>query len=145
MLSKGKEGKNFRPLTADCPHIIGNSGIGDGFGILGNSGYITTTANHASLAASQSDATDTIRQHAKDVGTSTASIKAVITRVDNDALQLLADPTNTNLIPEIVSLSDHAYHGFDQNGNGTIEPVVGEAGALTAYTQGQLMALLNLS
>ena len=77
-------------------------------------------------AASQSDATDTIRQHAKDVGTSTASIKAVITRVDNDALQLLADPTNTNLIPEIVSLSDHAYHGFDQNGNGTIEPVVGK-------------------
>ncbi len=142
---EGNDGTNFRPLTAVCARIIGNTGTGDGFGILGNRGYVTTTANHAALAASQSDATDTIRQHAKDVGTSTASVKVAITRVDSDVLQLLNDPTTTSLISEVVSLSDHAYHGFDQNGNGTIEPVVGEAGALTAYTRGQLMALLNLS
>ena len=58
----------------------------------------------------------------------------------------MADPTLVaSLIPEVVSLSDHAYHGFDQNGDGRVDPVAGEAGAMTAYTSGQLMAMLTLS
>jgi hypothetical protein len=118
--------------------------IGDGFGILGK-GYISTAASHAALAASQPDATDTIRQYAKDVETSTDSIKVVMTKIDEDALQLLTHPATTAQVSEIVSLSDHAYHGFDQSGDGKIGPVVGEAGALTAYTSGQRMAGLALS
>jgi zinc-ribbon domain len=146
---EGKNGKNYRPLSTDCGRVgIGDAVIGDGFGILGNGkdgGYVPFASQHAALAASQSDATDTIRQFAKDVETSTDSIKGVITNIDNDALRLLASPAITTQVSEIVSLSDHAFHGFDQNGNGKIEPTVGEAGAVTAYTSGQRMATLTLT
>jgi len=33
----------------------------------------------------------------------------------------------------------------DANGDGQIDPVVGEAGALTAYLQGQLMSTISLA
>ena len=142
---EGKNGKNFSPLAANCASVgIGNALTGDGFGILGN-GYIATASGHAALAASQSDATDTIRRFAKDVEKSTDSVKEVITKIDNDAVQLLSNPATTTQISEMVSLADHAYDGFDQDGNGKIEPVVGEAGAQTAYTSGQHMATLTLA
>jgi hypothetical protein len=142
---EGKNGTNYHPLANNCASVgIGKALIGDDFGILGD-GYIKTAASHAGLAASQSDTTETIRLNAKDVAKSTDSTKGVITEINNDALQLLANPSATAEISEIVSLSDHAYHGFDQDGNGKIEPVVGEAGALTAYTSGQHMATLTLS
>jgi hypothetical protein len=142
---EGKDGTNFRPLAANCASVVtGNAVTGDGFGILGK-GYISTASAHAALAASQPDATETIRLFAKDVGTSTDSIKEVITKINNDAIELLGDPATTTQVSEMVSLSDHAYHGFDQDGDGKIEPVVGEAGALTAYTSGQHMATLTLS
>jgi hypothetical protein len=142
---EGKNGTNYHQLAGSCASVgIGDALVGDGFGIL-DKGYIATASSHAALAASQSDTTETIRQYAKDVETSTDSIKVVMTKIDNDALQLLTHPTTTALVSEIVSLSDHAYRGFDQNGDGKIEPVVGEAGALTAYTSGQHMATLALS
>lgn len=141
---EGDKGAHFQALPTSCKSVgIGSTLIGDGFGIMR---YITTITAHAALAASQSDATDTIRLYAKNVETSTASVTAVITQIDKDALQLLANPTsNASLISDMVSLSDRAYHGFDQNGNGEIEPIVGEAGVLTAYTNGQRMATLSLS
>jgi hypothetical protein len=142
---EGNNGTHFRPLTPNCAHIVGSADIGDGFGILGNNGYINTTSAHAALAASQSDATDAIRLYAKDVETSTTSVKDMITQIDSDVLPLLTDPATAAQVSTIVSLSDRAYHGFDQNGDGKIDPVVGEAGALTAYTRGQLMATLALS
>jgi hypothetical protein len=142
---EGKEGVHFRPLAANCASIgIGTAVTGDGFGILGN-GYLATAAKHAALAASQPDTTKEIRKSAKDIEASTASVKEVMTNINNDLSQLLADPsTAASLVSDIVSLSNRAYHGFDQNGNGKIEPVVGEAGAQTAYTNGQLMAGLTL-
>ena len=142
---EGKNGANYRPLADSCASVgIGNALLGDGFGILGK-GYISTAASHAALAASQPDTTDTIRQFAKDVEVSTDSIKGVMTKLDDDALQLLTHAATTAQVSEMVSLSDHAYRGFDQNGDGKVGPVVGEAGALTAYTSGQHMATLALS
>jgi len=143
-VAEGKNGTNFQPLAARCASLgVGSAVTGDGFGIMQ---YLSTTATHAALAASQSDTTDTIRLRAKEVTTSTTSIKAVVTQIDNYALQVLANPgTVANLAPDMASASYRAYHGFDQNGNGKIEPVVGEAGALTAYTSGQVMATLTLS
>lgn len=142
---EGQNGTNFHALAAKCANVgIGNALIGDGFGLLGN-GYLSTASAHAALAASQSDTTETIRLNAKDVERSTDSIKDVVKRIDSDASQLMANPATTTPISEMVSLSDHAYHGFDQNGNGIIEPIVGEAGALTAYASGQHMATLALA
>jgi hypothetical protein len=57
-------------------------------------------------------------------------------------LHLHTHPTDLTSIQEITTLTDDAYHGVDVNGDGQIDPVVGEAGALTAYQQGQLMATL---
>jgi hypothetical protein len=45
----------------------------------------------------------------------------------------------------MVTFADDAYHGVDVNGDGRIDPVTREAGALTAYLQGQLMATLSLA
>ena len=64
--------------------------------------------------------------------------------IEQDALQLLKNPGDQTKMQEIVTLADDAYHGVDVNGDGQIDPVAGEAGALTAYLQGQLMATLSL-
>jgi len=146
---EGTNGADYRQL----PYVCGTLNImetGDGFGLLDpgptadNHGYIATAFNHAVLAASPTDTTDTIRNQAKKVEVSTDSVKALVQQINGDALQLLANPSTTSQVAEIVSRSDHAYHGFDQNGNGTIEPIVGEAGVVTAYDNGQLMASLTL-
>jgi hypothetical protein len=142
---EGSNGEHFRPLATKCARVeISDTMVGDGFGILGN-GYIATATNHASLAASQADTTEAIRLTAKDVAASTANLKTVLTQINENALGLLANPATVSKVPEIVSLADRAYHGFDQDGDGKIEPIEGEAGALTAYTSGQRMALLSLS
>lgn len=147
---EGKNGADYSALSSWCAgqNIME---MGDGFGILdpGNApndhGYLATAAQHAALAANQSDATDLIRNQARKVEISTDNIKALVREIKGDAIKLLSNPSDTSQIAEIVSRSDRAYHGFDQNGNGIIQPIMGEAGAITAYTQGQLMTTLTLS
>jgi hypothetical protein len=148
-ISEGIKGADYSPLAGGCvsQNIMET---GDGFGLLdpGNApndqGYIATAAQHAALAATQPDSTDLIRAQAKKVAIATDNIKALVHDINGDAVTLLNNPSNTQQVAEIVSRSDHAYHGFDQNGNGIIESIPGEAGAITAYTQGQLMATLTL-
>jgi hypothetical protein len=70
------------------------------------------------------------------------NIKGWATQVDQDALKLRVSPHNTSLIQDIVTLSDHIFHGVDANGDGRVDPVAGEAGAINGYSYGQLMAML---
>ncbi len=142
-ISEGSNGTNYQPLAANCA-ALNITQAGDGFGILGQ-GYLITAASHASLAANQTDSTANIRLHASHIIVATNDIKGWVTTVDQDALKLLNNPTNTSIIQEIVTLSDRAYHGVDTNGNEQIDPVPGEAGAITAYLHGQLMATLPLT
>lgn len=142
-ISEGTNGTNYKPLAANCASL-NITQTGDGFGILGQ-GYLLITASHASLAANQTDSTANIRLHAGHIIIATNNIKTWITTVDQDALKMLNNPTNTSVVQEIVTLSDHAYHGVDTNGDEQIDPVPGEAGAITAYLHGQLMAALSLS
>jgi hypothetical protein len=141
-IAEGQNGSNYKPSSAlSC----GSSFVaGDGFGILGTNGYASTAAQHASLAAGQTDSTATIRQHASEVIIGTQNIKDWVATIDQDALKLLANANDATLVQEIVTLSDHAYKGVDANGNGQIEPIAGEEGAVTAYLRGQLMATLQL-
>ena len=141
-IAEGKLGSNFKPLAASCGS---SNATGDGFGILGTNGYASTAAAHASLAATQTDSTDTIRQHASEVEIGTTNITGWVTTIDQDALKLLNNPGNSAAVQEIVTLSDQAYHGVDANGDGQIDPVKGEEGATTAYLRGQLMATLLLT
>lgn len=138
----GTHGTNYQPLAGTCTQY----GVkdGDGFGLLGK-GYIAGAEEHASLALSQKDATSVMRQHAALMDVALTNITGWVTTIEQDLLRLRAHPTDLSSLPEITTLADHAYHGVDTNGDGQIDPVVGEAGALTAYQQGQYMATLMLT
>lgn len=140
-ISEGLQGPDYQPLDAACGASLP---AGDGFGILGANGYAVTAATHASLAATQTDATPTIQSHAKEVEIGTTNISNWVTTMQQDALALLKNPSNQTSIAAIVTLADHTFHGVDSNGNGQIDPIAGEEGAATIYQRGQLMASLTL-
>ncbi len=144
---EGTNGQNAQPLADTCA-AFNVTNVGDGFGLLNprdpNDGYIVLAAEHASLAAIQTDATNTIRLHAQHVQIATANIKKWVTTIDNDARQLIAQPGDTTLISEITTLADHTLNGVDRDDDGQVDPVTGEAGAITAYNEGQMMAQLAL-
>src|SRR5437660_12791792 len=111
---------------------------GDGFGLLGK-GYLAGATEHATLAISQPDATNTMRLHAGLMAIALSNIKGWVTTIEQDALQLIKNPADQTKVQEIVTLADDTYHGVDVNGDGQIDPVAGEARTLTAYLQRQLM------
>src|SRR5207247_3628864 len=134
---------HYRPLTATCASK-NVTATGDGFGLLGK-GYLLGATEHATFAINQPDATNAMHLHGGLMATALSNIKGWATTIDQDALSLRKNPADLAKIREIVMLADAAYHGVDANGNGQIDPVVGEAGALTAYLQGQLMPTLSLA
>ena len=142
-LIEGRGGSHYQPLAGICAsqHVTLTS---DGFGLLGK-GYLFSATEHATFAITQPDATNTMRLHAGLMAIALSNIKGWVTTIDQDAQHLLATPTDPAKVQEIATLADHAYHGVDVNGDGQIDPVAGEAGALTAYLQGQLMATLALT
>lgn len=139
---EGSKGPHYQPLPGKCA-LQNVTTTGDGFGLLGK-GYVVDAAEHAVLATSQPDATNQMRLHEGLVEVALSNIKGWVTTVDQNAVDLLKNPTDLAKVQEIVMLSDTAYHGVDVNGDGQIDPVAGEAGALTAYLQGQLMASFTL-
>jgi hypothetical protein len=142
-ISEGTHGTNYQPLSPSCQAITTQTG--DGFGILGQGGqgYVAEAAAHAALAATQTDSTANIKLHARHVEIATDNIKGWVTTVDQDAVKLLANPSDTAAVSEIVTLSDHAFHGV-LGPEGQVNPVPGEAGAITGYLHGQFMATLPL-
>ncbi len=137
---EGSHGSNYQPLGGVCA-AQGINDVGDGFGLLGK-GYLITAAQHASLAANQTDSTNHIREFAGHVEIATTNITGWATTIDLDALNLLKNPGNNT--GEIVKLASQIYNGVDINGNGHVDPIAGEAGAITAYLQGQIIAQLPL-
>ena len=141
---EGKHGSNFRQLDESC--ILQNvTTTGDGFGLQGKDGYLTGSTEHAGFAISQPDATNAMHVHTALMDISLSNINGWLTTIDQDALILRTHPTDASKVEEIVRLADYAYHGVDVNGDGQIDPVPGEAGAITAFQQGQLIATLTLN
>jgi hypothetical protein len=143
-IAEGTPGSHYQSLANQCASE-NIAEVGDGYGLLGTGGYIANGEAHASLAATQSDTTISIRVHAGHVTICLENMKGWITTIDKDAQSLLNNPTDTAKVQEIVTLANHAYNGFDANGDGTIDPIPGEGGAVTAYFHGQLMAGLVLA
>jgi serine/threonine protein kinase len=139
----GKQGSHYQPLAPACASQ-NETQTGDGFGLLGK-GYLIGAAEHATFAVNQPDATNAMRQHEKLMNIALSNITGWVTSIEQDALHLRGDPADLAAVQEIVRLADNAYHGVDVNSDGQIDPVPGEAGALTAYLQGQLMATLSLT
>ena len=143
-IAEGTPGSNYQPLAGQCASQ-NITEVGDGYGLLGTGGYIGNGEAHASLAATQSDTTISIRVHAGHVTICLENMKGWITTIDHDALALLNNPTNTAKVQEIVALANHALNGVDTNGDESIDPIPGEGGAVTAYFHGQLMSALVLA
>ncbi len=141
---QGTRGSQYQPLANQCASQ-NITEIGDSYGLLGTGGYIANGEAHASLAATQSDTTANIRVHAGHVTICLENVKGWITTIDQDALALLNNPTNTAKVQEIVTLANHALNGVDINGDEKVDPIPGEGGATTAYFHGQLMATLALA
>jgi hypothetical protein len=141
---QGTRGSQYQPLANQCASQ-NITEVGDGYGLLGTGGYIANGEAHASLAATQSDTTANIRLHAGHVAICLENVKGWVTTIDQDALALLNNPTNTAKVQEIVTLANHALNGVDINGDEKVDPIPGEGGAATAYFHGQLMATLALA
>ncbi len=140
---EGAHGLHYHPLSDTCMDL-GVIANGDGYGLLGQ-GYVSTAEKHAALALSQPDATNTMHEHAASMDIALTNISGWVTTMEQDLLQVRGHPTDLTALQEITTLADNAYRGVDVNGNGQIEPIAGEAGALVAFQQGQLMATLSLA
>ncbi|HEY6287273.1 MAG TPA: anti-sigma factor, partial [Ktedonobacteraceae bacterium] len=141
---EGKHGSHYKQLDEACA-FQNVTAIGDGFGLQGKGGYLTGSTAHAGYAISQPDATNAMHVHTALMDVSLANIDGWLTTIDQDAVLLRTHPTDVSRVEEIVRLADDAYHGVDVNGDGQIDPVSGEAGAITAFQQGQLIATLSLN
>ena len=139
----GAHGPHYQPLSGTCTQQYG-AVAGDGFGLL-DKGYIAGAEEHASLALSQKDATSVMRQHAALMNVALTNVTGWMTKIEQDLLNLRAHPTDLSSLQEITTLAENAYYGVDTNGDGQVDPVAGEAGALIAYQQGQYMATLFLT
>lgn len=140
---EGAHGAHYQPLASTCTQQ-NVTATADGFGLLGK-GYVAGSEQHASLALSQPDATTAMHQHAALMDVALTNVTNWVTTIEQDVLRLHAHPADITPVQEITTLADYAYHGVDTNGDGQIAPVPGEAGTLTAYLQGQLMATVVLS
>jgi serine/threonine protein kinase len=141
---EGKHGTHYKQLAESC--MLQNVAIsGDGFGLQGKDGYLVGSTEHAGYAISQPDATNAMHIHTALMDISISNINGWLTKIDQDALFLQSHPADTSTQEEIVRLADYVYHGVDVNGDGHIDPVAGEGGAITAFQQGQLIATLMLS
>jgi serine/threonine protein kinase len=155
---EGSHGSNYRSPSPSC-QAQNLAQVGDGYGLVGPppnesdpgsassaaGGYLADASDHASLAATQPDATASIRTHASHVEVAIANIKGWVTTADQDALKLLKTPSDTAAASELATLCDHAYHGVPGTIDQQINPVPGQAGAITAYEHGQFMATVTLA
>ncbi len=141
---EGKHGSHYQQLDGVC-NLQNVTTIGDGFGLQGKAAYMTGSTAHAGYATSQPDATSAMHVHTALMDVSIANIARWLTTINQDAFLLRTHPMDISKVEEIVRLADDAYHGVDVNGDGQIDPVSGEAGAITAFQQGQLMATLSLN
>lgn len=143
-IAEGSQGPHYQQLSNNCAAQNITQG-GDGYGLLGANGYIANGEAHASLAATQADATASIKAHAGHVSICLENMKGWISTINNDALALLNNPGNTAKVQEIVTLANHALNGVDTNGDESVDPVPGEGGANTAYYHADLMSALVLA
>jgi hypothetical protein len=139
---EGQSGADYK-LPGPACDIVQPWPSGDTFGLLGANGYLAGVADHAALAASADDASPHIRLHSAHVQIAITNITGWLQTVNQDALKVLAGTGDANTSSEIVHLSKVALNGQDIDGDETIDPVKGEAGADLAYTHGQLLALLT--
>ena len=118
----------------------------DGYGILLNgnqAGYVGGVIDHAELAAKASDATSEIRMHKDHVIICAKNVEDWATQLRDIAIRIAQSKPGDNVEADVRSaatIADHILNGIDINGNESIEPILGEGGALTAYAHADYMS-----
>lgn len=143
-IDEGKNGAHFQALADACINF-GIKDLADGYGILGTGGYASKAAQHAALAANQSDSTQNIKTHAKHVEIATDDVTTWTTTIDQNALNILNNTGDgAKEVQKIVKFAGQVINGVDLDGDESVDPVPNEAGSITAYVHAQFMALLSL-
>ncbi len=139
---EGKQGENYGDL--DKNGVITDPS--DGYGLLlngKNSGYIEGAIDHAGLAAQSPDATAEIKMHSEHVKIAAKNVEDWATQLRDQCLQILSAKdlaAAEGPIRQSVALGNKILKGIDINGNETIDPIPGEAGAEMAYEHAFYMA-----
>ncbi|HEX8983416.1 MAG TPA: serine/threonine-protein kinase [Ktedonobacterales bacterium] len=142
---EGHSGANYQPLGSDCNVGLQPWPAGDGYGLLGNGGYLEGVRDHVALAVDSPDANATIRMHSQHVYISIKDVAGWLQTIDQDAVKVLQGSRDQATLNEIKGLSQIALNGRALNGDETVNPVPGEAGAAQAYLHGQLLSTLTLT
>jgi hypothetical protein len=126
----------------------------DRFGLLHNGdpgftdqGYIAQTISHANFAAEATDATENIKLNSAKVVICGENMTGWTGQLLEKALKLQELPFGSEMAPlikEMTALSIEVVSGVDSDGNGLIEPIVGEGGADTAYVFAYFLAEMPL-
>jgi len=117
-----------------------------GYGSLPNgtqAGYLEQTALEAQAAADAPDTTAHIRQQNANLQVCIQNMKEWTDQILPLALELQNMEFGSemrSIIDELSALGEALYKGVDVNGNGTVETIQGECGALDAYDYGINMA-----
>jgi hypothetical protein len=118
----------------------------DGYGSFPNGtqdGYLQDSLLEAKLAGDASDSTSNIRDKSANLQICIQNMQDRLNSILTAALKLNQTPFGPDMEPIITDLSklgDGLFNGIDANGNGLIEPIIGECGANDAYSTGTLMA-----
>lgn len=128
----GTRGAHYAPLSPRCTSMQ-IAQAGDGFGLVGGGAYIEMSLMHVSLAATQSDSSATIKQHAEQARAALENIREWASHLDQLAINLAQNPLEQATQQQIRALCDQVL-----NGSGTKQ-----GGANAIYSYGQLMAQLN--
>jgi hypothetical protein len=120
---------------------------GDGYGSLPQEeehlGYIRESALYAQRTADAPDSTLNIRTYNESVQVCLQNVEGWTNELLDLALQLNDMPFGPDMEPIVSQLSAlgiQLIDGADTNGNGRIDPIVGECGATMAYDNAYYMA-----
>ena len=142
----GPQGVSYGDLNADGQI----SDPGDGYGLLlngDNAGYIEATMSHAVFAASASDATDNIQEHAVHVMIAAGNVEQWAAELSSLLPQIVADPLGgptRDLVLQAAALADRILNGRDLDGDERVEAIAGEGGARTALGHAYYLADMPL-
>jgi serine/threonine protein kinase len=118
----------------------------DGFGLLLNgdqAGYVDGTIAYAKLAAESVDSTDDIRMHAEHTVISAQNMQGWFIQLRNIVMRIVQAEAGDDMEADVYAanaLADQILAGIDIDGNESIDPIVGEGGAMTAYQHAKYMA-----
>ena len=134
-LIEGDGGADYGDLNGDGE--ITN--LSDSFGLLPGSrtgGYIQSSIEHARFATDSPDATEYIFEQAAALETSAQNLGGWAAQLRDEALFIVksSDLASTAAhVRAILDLADIFSNGQDDNGNGQVEPIQDEGGALMTH------------